>query len=160
MIVLWLYLAFPPCWHLQWNYKSSGWWNCCRKWDLLQGPRAGSCLTLGNGLSEEEIRVLKKQTIGNRCLGGEQQGKGTQEDRSATWVTASGFMVMGLVSRLSLANHSDSGCFRGRWRGGAAPHASLSQDGCQQGGPGMLVQHTVWCLLLTFRKFFQWVLAC
>ena len=27
---------------------------------------------------------------------------------SATWLAVSGFMVMGLVSRLSLANHSDS----------------------------------------------------
>ena len=70
--------------------------------------------------------MLKKQTIGNRCLGGEQQGKGTQEDRSATWVTASGFMVMGLVSRLSLANYSDSGSF-------LVVHALLSQDGTQKG---------------------------
>ena len=29
----------------------------------------------------------------------------TQENTSATWLTVSGFMVMGLVSGLSLANH-------------------------------------------------------
>ena len=50
--------------------------------------------------------------------GGKQQDKGTQEKCFATWVSASGFMVMKLVSRLSLANHlacahiwSDSGSF-------------------------------------------------
>ena len=40
--------------------------------------------------------------------GGEQHGKGTQENCSATWLAVSGFMVMGLVSGLSLANHSNS----------------------------------------------------
>ena len=38
----------------------------------------------------------------------EQQGKETQENCSAAWLTVSGFMVMGLVSRWSLANHSNS----------------------------------------------------
>ena len=45
--------------------------------------------------------------IGKGCPGGEQEGKGTQENCSVTWLAVSGFMVMGLVSRLSLANHSD-----------------------------------------------------
>ena len=36
-------------------------------------------------------------------------------------------MVMGLVSRLSLANHSDSESF-------LVVHALFSQDGCQRGG--------------------------
>ena len=40
--------------------------------------------------------------------GGEQEGEGTQENCSATWLPVSGFMVMGLVSRRSLANHSNS----------------------------------------------------
>ena len=38
----------------------------------------------------------------------------------------SGFMVMGLVSRLSLANHSNSESF-------LVVQALFSQDGCQQG---------------------------
>ena len=42
-------------------------------------------------------------------------------------LAVSGFMVMGLVSRLSLASHSDSGSF-------LVLHPLLSQDGCQQGG--------------------------
>ena len=60
-------------------------------------------------------------------LGEEQQGKGTQENCSAVWLAVSGFMVMELVSRLFLANYSDSGFF-------LVAHAWLSQDGCQRGG--------------------------
>ena len=65
--------------------------------------------------------------IGKGRLGREQQGQGTQEDCSARWFAVSGFMVMGLVSALSLAKHSDSGSF-------LAVQSSLSQDGCQRGG--------------------------
>ena len=43
-----------------------------------------------------------------RSPGGEQKGKGSQENCSAAWLSVLGFMVMGLVSELSLANHSDS----------------------------------------------------
>ena len=46
--------------------------------------------------------------VGKGCPCGEQQGKRTQENRPAGWLTVLGFVVMGLVSRLSLANHSDS----------------------------------------------------
>ena len=44
-------------------------------------------------------------------LGRDQQGEETQEDCSAMQLAVSGFMVMGLASRLSLANRSDSGPF-------------------------------------------------
>ena len=63
--------------------------------------------------------------IGKGHPGGEQQGKGTQENCSAAWLAVSGFMVMGLVSGWSLANHSNSESF-------LVAHASLSQDGCQR----------------------------
>ena len=53
-------------------------------------------------------------------------GKGAQENSSAMWLAVSGFMVMGLVSGLSLANHSDSESF-------LVVHALFSQDGCQRG---------------------------
>ena len=43
--------------------------------------------------------------LGKGHPGGEQQGKGTQENSSVTWLAVSGFMVMGLVSGLSLASH-------------------------------------------------------
>ena len=62
--------------------------------------------------------------IGKGHPGGEKEAKGTQEDCSAKWLTVSGFMVMGLVSRLCLSNHSDSGSF-------LVEHTLLSQDGCQ-----------------------------
>ena len=45
------------------------------------------------------------------------------------WLEVSGFVVIALVSRLSLANYSDSGSF-------LVAHALLSQDGCQ--GEGFL----------------------
>ena len=60
-------------------------------------------------------------------LGGEQQSKGTQEDCSAMGLAASGFMVMGLISGLSLANHSDSESF-------LVGQALISQDGRQREG--------------------------
>ena len=65
-----------------------------------------------------------RDLIGKGRPGGEQEGKGTQEDCSVMWFAVSGFMVMGLVSRLSLANHSDSGSL-------LVVHTSLSQDGFQ-----------------------------
>ena len=37
-------------------------YHCCRKGDPFQGPKLGSCLTLGNELSEE-THVLTKQEI-------------------------------------------------------------------------------------------------
>ena len=46
-----------------------------------------------------------KDFTGKGSPGREQQGKGPRENCSATWLTVSGFMVMGLVSGLSLANH-------------------------------------------------------
>ena len=45
-------------------------------------------------------------------------------------------MVMGLVSGLSLANHSDSESF-------LVVHALFSQDGCQRGGFWEVVGHVV-----------------
>ena len=91
----------------------------------FQGPKLASCLTLGNELSEE-THVLTKQEIllgkGTRV----ERGKGTQENCSATWLEVSGFMVMGSVPRLSLANHSDSESF-------LVVLALFSQDGCWRG---------------------------
>ena len=74
--------------------------------------------------------------IGKGRLGGEQQGKGAQENWSAMWLAVSAFMVMGLVSGLSLASHSDSESFL------VAP-AMSSQDGCQREGFWEVVGHVV-----------------
>ena len=70
-------------------------------------------------LTEQEILL-------ERAPGGEQQGKGTQENSSVTWLAVSGFMVMGLVSGWSVASHSNSESF-------LVAHASLSQDGRTRG---------------------------
>ena len=74
-------------------------------------------------MSEETRADKARDFIGKGHPGGEQEGKGTQENCSATWLAVLGFMVMGLISWWSLANHSNSESF-------LVAHASLSQDGC------------------------------
>ena len=85
-------------------------------------------LTLGNELSQETHMLTKQEIL---------LGNGTQVESSRVreprrtpldaWLTVSGFMVMGLVSRWSLANNSNSESF-------LVAHALLSQDGCQREG--------------------------
>ena len=78
----------------------------------LPGPllgEVGSCLTLGNELSEETCADKARDFTGKGCPGGEQEGEGTQEDCSATWLAVLSLTVIKLVSGLSLASHSDSG---------------------------------------------------
>ena len=45
----------------------------CRKGDPFQGPKLGSCLTLGNELSEETHVLIKEEIL---------LGKGTQVESS------------------------------------------------------------------------------
>ena len=66
------------------------------------------------------------------------------------WLAVSGFMVMGLVFRLSLANHSDSESF-------LVVRALFSQDGCQREDSGRWSE--MWCLRLTFPELFWLVVA-
>ena len=73
---------------------------------------------------------------GKGHLGGEQHGKGTQENSFVTWPAVLDFMVMGLVSGLSLADHSKSESF-------LVVHALFSQDGCQREGFWEVVRHVV-----------------
>ena len=88
----------------------------------LPGPETGllpntrKCIVPGDTCANKA-----RDFIGKWHLGGEQEGKGTQEN-SAAWLTVLGFMVMGF-SGLSLASHSNSESF-------LVVHASLSQDGC------------------------------
>ena len=96
-----------------------------QKGRMLVQPRSGSCLILRNELSRETHADKARDFIG-KGAGGEQQGKETKENCSATWLTASYFMGIGFVSRLSLAHHSYSGSF-------PVAHTSLSQDGSQRG---------------------------
>ena len=50
----------------------TGDWFCCRKGDPFQGPKLGSCLTLGNELSEETHADKARDFIGKGHPGGEQ----------------------------------------------------------------------------------------
>ena len=90
--------------------------------------------------------------IGKGRPGGDQQDRGTQENCSATWLTASGFMLMGLVSGLSLAKSlfwlsvlpHGADIAQPRWM----PSRRILGGGRTRG------------LLLTFPKLFQLVVAC
>ena len=84
----------------------------------------GSCAILGNELSEETHVLEKKRLYWEGCPGGEEQCKGNQEDCSATWLAVLGSVVLGLVYRVSPANHSNSGSF-------LMVHTLPSQDGFQ-----------------------------
>ena len=48
-------------------------WVCCRKGDPFQGLELGSCLMLGNELSEETHMLTKQETL---------LGRGTQAENS------------------------------------------------------------------------------
>ena len=103
----------------------------------LPGPKTGllsktqKWIVWGN-TSADKVRDF----IGRGHPGGEQLGKGTQENSCVTWLAVSGFMVMGLVSGLSWANHSDSESF-------LVVYTLFSQDGCQREGFWEVVRHVV-----------------
>ena len=116
----------------------------------LRAPRVSSCLTPGKELSKEIRADKARDFIGRRHQGTEQQGKGTQENCSAAWLAVSGFMVMGLVSGLSLAHHSNSESFL------VAQHRPAKMDASERdSGKWTDTQ----CLLLTFPKLFRLVVA-
>ena len=71
----------------------------------------------------------------------------------ATWLEVLGFMVIRLLSGLSLANHSDSGSF-------LVVHTLLSQDGFQQEGFWEVVGHVASPCEMNFPKFFLLVVSC
>ena len=66
------------------------------------------------------------------------------------WLTVSGFMVMGLVSGLSLANHSNSESF-------LVVHASSAKMGGRERDSGEWTDRR--CLLSTFPELFRLVVA-
>ena len=75
-------------------------------------------------MRRDTLADKERDLIGKEGPNREQEGKGTKENCSAKWLTVSGFMVMGLVSGLSLATQSDSGSFQ-------VAYTLLSQHGCQ-----------------------------
>ena len=84
-------------------------------------------LTFGNDLSKKTHELTSKRLQWEGAPGREPQGKGTQENCSASWLTVLGFMVMGLVSGFSVANHSDLESV-------LVVHTLLSQDGYHREG--------------------------
>ena len=119
--------------------------------DPLTGPKSELLSNTKKWMVQGDTRTDKaKDFIREGCLSGEQQGKGTQENCSATWLRVSAFMVMGLVSRLSLANHSDSGS-------SLVVPTSLSQDGFQREG-FWEVGRIYWLLPSPFGP--SWTLSC
>ena len=58
--------------------------NCCRKGGPSQGPELGSCLRLGNELSEETHVLTKQEPLLGKAPGWRAVGKGTQEDYPAS----------------------------------------------------------------------------
>ena len=79
--------------------------------------------------------MLTKQEI---LLGGSAQVESSRvrEPGRTALPCGLGFMVMGLVSGLSLANHSDSESF-------LVVHALFRQDGCQREGFWEVVKYVV-----------------
>ena len=119
--------------------------------DPFTGPKSELLFNTQEWMVQGDTQTDKaKDFLREGCLGGEQQGKGTQENCSTTWLTVSAFMVMRLVSRLSLAKHSDSGS-------SLVVHTSLSQDRFQPEG--------FWEVGRTYRLFPSlfgpsWTLSC
>ena len=93
-------------------------WKCCRKGVPFQGPKLGSCLTLGNELSEE-THVLTKQEI--------LLGKGAGVERSRIMEPRRTALPRGIRFRVVFNNHFNSESF-------LVVHTLFSQDGCQRGG--------------------------
>ena len=76
----------------------------------LSGPESGLLSNTWKWMVWEHTHVDKRLYC-EGAPGREQQGKWTREHCSATWLTVLGFMVLGLVSGLSLARCFDLGSF-------------------------------------------------
>ena len=97
--------------------------HCCRRGVPSRAPKHSekNCLRRYILTKQETLLVKGTQVESSR-------GERTQENCSAMWLSVPGFM-MGLVSGLSLANHSDSESFL---VDPCSPSLSVSlrQDGC------------------------------
>ena len=106
-------------------------YTCCGSWVLVLLQEGGPLPGPGSGLLSKTRKWIVQ---GDTCADNAKDfiGKGSQADSSrvrgprrtaeTALVAVSGFMVIGLVSELSLANHSDSEPF-------LVMHALLHQDG-------------------------------
>ena len=116
----------------------------------LPGPETGLLSNTWKWIVRGDTCADKaRDFIGKEHPGGEHEGNGTQENCSVTWLAVSGFMVMGLVAGLSLANHSDSESL--------VVQACLAKMDAREKDSGRWSDR--WCLLLTFLQLFWLVEA-
>ena len=135
--------------------------DCCREGDTFQGLRVASCLTLGNEVSEETHVLTKQEILLGR--GAQAESSRLREPRRTALpcdLQSWGFMVLGLASEFSLANHPDSGPFlvecilpnqygfqwEGFWEGrthGLASPLSFDLSWILQVGGSLLVSQSV-----------------
>ena len=115
----------------------------CRKGDLFQGSRVDPCLTLGSELSKEIHMLAKQETLLRRDIQAESSRAREPRRTALPCGSVSGFMVMELVFRWSLANHSDSGSFL------VVPHRSAKIDSSEKDS-GRLVEPMDWHFLFPF----------
>ena len=107
----------------------------------------GSYLTLRNALSKETHKLMKQETLLERAPGKRAVGYGNPGELLCQSL---GFMVMGLVSWLSLGNHSDTESFLV----GMACSAKMDAGDKDSGR-----WSDMWCILLTFSELFRLVVA-
>ena len=123
--------------------------NCCRKGDPFQGPKLGSCLTLGNELPEETHVLTKQEILLGRAPGWRAGGWGNPGE------------LLCHVAR-SLRVYVDGFCFlvvsdkSFRVLPGDAQHCSDKMDVSRKDSGRWL---DTWSLLLTFPKLFWLVVA-
>ena len=132
-----------------------------RKWQptsvFLPGESQGWGSLVGCrlwGHTESDTAEVTYEQQQQQHLGGEQQSKGTLANCCATWLAVSGFMVMGLVLGVWLANH---------WLKVLPDGTGIAQPRWIQGrilGGGSDIWTGYSSLLLTSPEFFQLVVAC
>ena len=102
----------------------------------LQGPKTGLLFNTWKLIVWGDTCADKAKDLWGNCVQQRPVGSGHPGELLCHWLPVSGFMVIGLVSGLSLANHSNSESF-------LVVHALFSQDGCQRGGFWEVVRQVV-----------------
>ena len=70
---------------------------CCRKADPFQGPKLGSCLTLGNELSEETHALTKQEIL---------LGKGTRVENSRVREPTNLILINLIIKKCNILKYS------------------------------------------------------
>ena len=122
-------------------------WYCCRKGDPFQGPKMGSCLTLGNELSEETHVLTKQEILLGKGARAESRREGNPGELLCHMAHSLRFYGDGISFWVVFSQWSDSESF-------LVVHTLLNQDECQWEGFWELVGRVVspfdisWSLLV------------